>query len=518
MKTPSNPFLLATLVAVLGACGGEDASDLGGASPPGTGGGGATGVGQSGAQDFGLFRQILEAGEIPSPDTLDDIGFFAEHKLDYPQPTCENDLCIHGLAGAMGNMISGADCTILQVGMNSPLQVDPDNRPPMHLVLALDVSGSMSGQPIQYLRTGLDTMVGELRADDTVSLVTYSSEANIVLEAVPATDTTTLRDAFAGLSARGNTNLYDGLFTALRIAADHQSPDIQNRVIFLSDGVATTGLKSASRLRSLAESYARLGIAITTIGVGEDFDVEVMRGVGQVGAGNFYFLANPSDVTEVFADEVHTFLSPIALDVEIEVLASQPYKLRAGYGARTWERVEGGAVVQIPALYLAGRTSAQAPIEEGRRGGGGAIIFELVSGVATAGPTEIGSIAIRYTDPKTGEARAQLVNLDAPHLPGQAPPEGWFGSFTSEKAFVMLNIFAGFQMATELTRDADPRTALAVLEALRASVQEWLSSNEDPDITDDLYYIDLFIENLLPIVNAAPSYPTPPPPNPWPAD
>ncbi len=490
-------------------------SDVPGPTAPSPG---SIGVGQSGAQDFGLFRQILENGEIPAPDTLDDVGFFAEHKLDYPMPACGSDLCLHGLVGSMGNMINGADCTILQLGMNSPVVIDPENRPPMHLVLALDVSGSMIGDPINYLKQGLDAMVDELRADDLVSLVTYSDEAAVVLEAVPASDQVFLRDTFAAIRASGSTNLYDGLFTALRIAADHQSPDLQNRVVFLSDGLATTGLESAAKIRGLAESYARQGIAITTIGVGENFDVGVMRSLGEVGAGNFYFLANPADVAEVFTDEVNTFLTPIALDVEIDVTVAQAYQLRAGYGTRQWSRVEGGARIRIPALYLAGRTSANDPVEGGRRGGGGAIIFELVSGVFNSGPTDVGSLEIQYTDPATGEGKSQLVDISVPHLPGQAPEQGWFSTATSAKAFVMLNIFAGFQMATELVRDSDPRSALAVLEALRDSVRVWLLESDDPDIDDDLRYIDMFIANLQPVIDASPDYPTPPPGNPWPAD
>src|SRR5690606_25691819 len=71
------------------------------------------GVGQGGAQDFGQFRQILEDGGIPGPETLDDVGFFNEHQIELPPPDCGEDLCIHGLLGVMGNMISGSNCTIV---------------------------------------------------------------------------------------------------------------------------------------------------------------------------------------------------------------------------------------------------------------------------------------------------------------------------------------------------------------------------------------------------------------------
>lgn len=70
-------ILSLALLAALPACG--ENSDATSGDP------GATGLGQGGRQ-LGLFRQILEDGDIPHPDALDDMGFFAEHKLDYPAP------------------------------------------------------------------------------------------------------------------------------------------------------------------------------------------------------------------------------------------------------------------------------------------------------------------------------------------------------------------------------------------------------------------------------------------------
>ncbi len=481
---------------------------------------GATGVTQGGTQDFGLFRQILEDGGIPGPDTLSDVGFFAEHKLDYPTPSCGDDLCLHGMVGAMGNMINGASCTLIQIGMNTPIDVAELQRPPMHLTIAVDVSGSMQGEPIQYLRAGLIEMASELDPSDHVSLVKYSTHAEVVLEHVPATDTATLVSAFQALQASGSTNLYDGLFTAFQLASAHQSPLTQNRVIFLSDGVATAGLQSPGKLRSLAESYSREGIALSSIGVGTEFDLDVMQQLGEVGAGNFYFLEDPAAVVEVFTDEVKTFLHPIALDARLEVSVASAYQLRAAYGTTGWQSYGAGGAVRIPSLFVAGRTSSEEPIESGRRGGGGGILLELVprSDLGNDEPLDVGAISLTFTDPGSGETRQQSVDIATPHQPGEAPTKGWFSDKTVEKGFVMLNLYAGFKLAAGLARDSDPRTARRTLEALRPNVASWLETFPDPDIADDLRYVDMFIANLGPVIDATEVYEPADPPNPWPAD
>ena len=146
-------------LAGLGLTGCGEASDSG---DSGLGDGGALepGVGQGGAQDFGQFRQILEDGGIPGPETIDDVGFFNEHVLELPAADCGQDVCLHAQLGVMGNMFNGANCTLVWAGMNSPLDPDELERPALNLAIAIDTSGSMQGDGIAYVRSGLHQMLG----------------------------------------------------------------------------------------------------------------------------------------------------------------------------------------------------------------------------------------------------------------------------------------------------------------------------------------------------------------------
>ncbi|WP_437600480.1 vWA domain-containing protein [Sorangium sp. So ce590] len=521
MKLRIHHVLALGAAAALGAigCGSDESSSGEFVSPEGPPG--SVGVSQGGSQDFGLFRQILEDGEIPGPDTLDDVGFFAEHKLDYPAAACGDDVCMHGLLGIMGNMISGSPCTLIQIGMNSPVDLGALERPPLHLVIAVDTSASMLGDPIAYLKAGLVEMIDALGPTDRISLVRYSNTAEVVLEQAEGSDREALTEAFEGLVAAGSTNLYEGLFTAFAVAERHLDPAWQNRVIFLSDGVATTGLTSPERLVSLARGYAEKGIGVTAVGVGAEFDVGAMRGISEVGAGNFYFLEDPKAVEEVFTEEVKTFLVPLALDVELDVAVGDGYVVRGAYGTNGWQGGERGGAVHIPSLFLAGRTSASEPVGSGRRGGGGAIVLELVPKPDQQGvddPHAVGSLALSWKHPLTGETHAQQVDIEAPSTPDAPPEGGYFSGDTVEKGFVMLNLYAGFKLAAQLAADADPRTARRTLEALRPNVEAWLEEHPDPDVEDDLRYVNLFIENLITVEADVQPYTPAEPPNPWPAD
>lgn len=522
------PLLVAAAAFALSACSDADSAGSAGswsdeaAAPGPQQAPGASGVSPAGAQDFGQFRQILEAGQIPHPDVLDPLGFLAEHKMDYPAPDCGEDICLHALLGVGGNLMTGTNCTLLQVGLNSPLNPAEMERPPLDLVLAIDTSGSMLGLPIDYVAQGVREMIDVLRPEDRVSIVAYSTEARVIVRDVAGDDRETLLQAVDALRATGSTNLYDGLFTALQIAEDAADPEREARVVFLSDGVATAGLEQPARLEALAQAYARQGIGITTIGIGADFDLNTMRAISDTGAGNFYFIEDPTAAIEVFTEEVLTFLVPVALDVQIEVFAGEGYAVRGAYGMRGWTGGLRSGIVDQASLFLAGRQRAEDPVGGGRRGGGGGILIELMprAGIDPLDPEMVGQVTLSYTDPRSGERRAQEVDITNPFAPGEIPREGHFTHDTVRKGFVVLNVLVAFQLAADMAVEGDYGTAIALLSALEQGLTGWLEGQDDPDLRDDLTYVSLFRQNIENVQSGlAVRSPTPEfPPEPWPAD
>ncbi len=503
---------LATSLALSVGCSAISTQDEGGSAGAGDF---DPGVGQGGAQDFGQFKQILEDGEIPAPETIDDVGFFNEHKIELPAAQCDGDnVCMHGLFGQMGNMINGSNCTTLLLGMNTPIDPAELDRPPLNLALAIDTSGSMQGESIFYVREGLERMLDSLDPQDRVTLVTFSTNAKIAVEHT-AGDDPALANAINSLNADGGTNIYDGLRTAFDRVEENAEEGWQNRVILLSDGVATEGIQSDAKILEMAASYNELGFGLTTIGVGSDFDTELMRTLSEGGSGAFYFLEDPSAVQEVFVEEVTSFMVPLAEDVTIEADIGGEYILRGIYGTKRFEANGEHGSIEIPNLQLAHRESVD-DNEGGRRGGGGAIMLELLPRNGASGQDNyVGDVTLRYRDALTQELVEQVVSVDAPV--GPTDEGSYFETKSVEKGFVMLNIYMGFQMAATRAQSGDDAGALNVLLGLRGGVDGWLESNPDADIEDDLKYIDLFIENLRSRGAEEPP-PSQDPPQPWPED
>lgn len=476
------------------SCGSEAHLGSGGAtsSVPGS-----FGVSQAGAQDFGAFRAILEAGQIPAPGVLDDLGFFAEHKLDFAKPDCGGDLCVHAEVGSMANMVNGSNCTLIEIGINTPLDPSQLGRPPLDLVLVIDTSGSMAGEPMAAIREGCKRMVDYLEPGDRVSLVRFSTTAAVVFEDLPMTEKATMLKGFSSLTDHGLTNLYDGLYTGFQVASKHQQPGRSSRVVYMSDGTANQGLTSGAKLRGLARAWAKKGIGITTIGLGKDFDVAVLRDMAEAGGGNFYFVEKPAAALEVFKDEVLTAFFPLARDFRLSIEPGPGYLIRGVYGTHGWQGSAHGGTISVPALYLAKRTDASAPIEQGRRGGGGAILIELLP-LPGIQDQKVATVSTSFVAPATAKTMTASHQLTVPHPPGDVPIAGFFSSPNVQKGFVMLNLYAGLVRAAELARDADVGTAQSTLVSLAQAVEKWLKAQPapDPDIVDDLKYVNLFVGNL----------------------
>src|SRR5262249_47350232 len=137
------------LLALAAACGGSASTSSPYPNPtttptpsPSPGVPGNVGVG--GAQDFAAFRYALDHHNVPAPNTLDSAGFFAEHYNALPAPTCGDLFCLHGLLSVTKDLVHGGTWTLLQLGMNSPIDPSTVTRPPLDLVVVIDRSGSMS--------------------------------------------------------------------------------------------------------------------------------------------------------------------------------------------------------------------------------------------------------------------------------------------------------------------------------------------------------------------------------------
>jgi Ca-activated chloride channel homolog len=482
--------LYSSVIVFAVACAGRS-SDFatGGDAAPGSGAGGG-GVTFGGAQDVGEFRGILDRGEIPGPDTLDANGFFNEHYNAPPPASCGALLCAVPGMSVGRDWLTGAHQATLQISVSTPVDPTSYQRLPMNLVVVVDHSGSMASDGrLDKVKGGLHTMIDHLQPEDRLAIVEFDDRVDIDASFGATLDRPTLHAIIDRLQPRGATNIFDGLLQGFRLLGDAPASERQNRVILLSDGLATAGNTSQSDILTMAAGRVKLGIGLTTIGVGNEFDVGLMRGLAEQGAGNFYFLEDPTAATEVFTEELDYFMQPIALDIQLQATAGPGYQFGEVVGSHLWSSAVRGGSMQIPAVFVASRTSQSGG--QGRRGGGSMLFLHMTPIAGNTG--RVANVTLSFRTPGSAERISQTVSVDYAADPTVTPAQPYLSAPEMTERFAMYNMFLGLRAAT---KSADRGCALAVLVATRSAATEWNRTHEDPDLAADLMLVEQFSANL----------------------
>ncbi|MDX2051504.1 MAG: VWA domain-containing protein [Polyangiaceae bacterium] len=485
---------------------------------------GGTNINLGGSQDFGFFRGQLNSGIVPTSEALDAAGFFAEHHHELPPPSCGNRICLQPMLAVMGNLSDGANCTMLHLGLNSPIVADPAHRPPLSLAVVVDVSGSMSGAKLEYVKQGLSVLIDKMRDGDRLALITYSDSATTIAPMAPVElQRVTLREQIAKLYATGGTNIALGLETGYHAVLQNLDGARQNRVILLSDGVPTVGVTDTPSIIQMSRGYNGEGIGITTIGLGADFNVDLMRNLALQADGNFYFLENTGAVKEVFEEEVDFFSVPVAFDLSLRLKTGASYKFGRAVGSPFFKTTPEGGSLDVPSVFVAHRTShADVTNENGRRGGGSALLVELlpsIEGPATS-EVEVAQVEISFREPGTNRVVTDVVSIKYPYSPTYLASTGYFQAQNTpaiQKSFVMLNILAGMERAILAFHSGRANeNTIRELDQLMAAVVDYNEEVADVDIQLDYELLVQLRANLL---RAGVRAPAPSPfPNAWPAD
>lgn len=473
-----------SIIAVVGCASADDAASLG---TPGPTAAGSRGVGQGGAQDIGEFRAIVARGEVPTEDTLDPLGFFAEHALDLPAADCGERVCMQPQL-AVAPRFDGSNWTMGFVALNSPVDPAAEARPATHVAIAIEATTRTASSIDEFLPGAVRGLVTALRPGDRVSVIRIGERAETIITGAEPTDPA-LGDAVRGIAsgamdARAAT--YEGLALSGRALEGWEGA---RRIVLLTSGRADAGLQDESRVVALAEALARDGASISVIGAGTDYVQRLPSAIGDLGSGSYYFADSGEALVEIMGIEGRTSLVPLATDFTMTVRAAPGYTIGRIYGARRMTADATTATLSTPMLVLGQREGAE-DVEHGRRGGGGGIFIELMadptSGIAANAPAFL--VEATFIDASNGSRRTlqrEVVNALAP---GENPPGALWPVFSDEehaKPFMMLNMYLALRGVLDFYETGDCARAMGLADMVQLTVDVWQGNFRDPDVTAD---------------------------------
>jgi Ca-activated chloride channel family protein len=207
----------------------------------------------------------------------------------------------------------------VKVGLRGFKLEGKNQRAPVNVAIVLDKSGSMSGEKIAKAKEAAIAAIHRLGSQDIVSVVAYDSTVKVIVPATKLSDKESVVQQVRRIEAGGSTALFAGVSKGAEELRKFLDKNRVNRVILLSDGLANVGPQSPSELGALGASLMKEGISVSTMGLGLDYNEDLMTKLARNSGGNHVFIEQADDLVRVFNHEFNDVLSVVAQEVAIDV-------------------------------------------------------------------------------------------------------------------------------------------------------------------------------------------------------
>lgn len=176
---------------------------------------------------------------------------------------------------------------------------------PNNIVFLIDKSTSMRQRDrMNTLKTSMLELLKYMRDVDRISLVTYSTTANVELTAIKGSEKEKIAETIFDLEADGLTAGGKGLDKAYEIAEAHFMEDGNNEIFIATDGAFNVGGKGSSLL-PMVQKQSKKGIHLSVIGVKNGYVVEDdLKSLAKKGKGTFVKIKDNEETQEKILDVV----------------------------------------------------------------------------------------------------------------------------------------------------------------------------------------------------------------------
>ncbi|WP_164473476.1 vWA domain-containing protein [Deinococcus psychrotolerans] len=198
-------------------------------------------------------------------------------------------------------------------------QAESSQRQPLDLALAIDVSGSMKGLPLELAKAATKLILSQLQPSDRIALVTFHSHAEVVFPLQPVTDLAALERLVDGLRVGGSTALYAGWQTASSLLMPGALEGRLSRTLLLTDGRANVGLRDPSGLAAQFSVAQIQGVSSSSVGVGLRYDEQLLEQLAGAGDGNYHFAERPDELSGIFEAELHSLRGTLGRRVSLGI-------------------------------------------------------------------------------------------------------------------------------------------------------------------------------------------------------
>jgi Ca-activated chloride channel family protein len=266
--------------------------------------------------------------------------------------TLGDQIVLHALLSNDRVLAGPGGESFLQINLDAK-EVAGGERAAMAMAIVIDRSGSMQGEKIEKVREAAKELVRRLSPKDRIAIISYATDTSVDLPLTPLADfdRTRAERIIDGILDGGGTNLSGGLEAGLEQLSHSPAAGFASRLVLLTDGNANQGLTDPQEIADIAKKARQSGITVSALGVGIDFNEDLMTMVAESGGGSYYYAKDGASTVEALGNEFKSLSKLAGHQVEVALELGDAVTVKEVYGYRT--ETQGSRLV-IPVGDMAG--------------------------------------------------------------------------------------------------------------------------------------------------------------------
>jgi Ca-activated chloride channel family protein len=214
--------------------------------------------------------------------------------------------------------------------------------PSVAMSLVIDRSGSMTGLPLEMAKAAAKATVQVLSPDDLVEVIAFDSAPVRYVKMQPARNRSRIGGEIARIQPGGGTEIFPALDLAYQDITVVQAR--RKHVILLSDGRSPT-----QGILDLVQAMIAESITVTTVGLGESADGELLRGIADAGGGRYHSVPDPNALPRIFTRETELIARQSAVEEWFPVQQVAPAAFLKGIAIESAPLLHGYVATQLKA-------------------------------------------------------------------------------------------------------------------------------------------------------------------------
>lgn len=344
------------------------------------------------------IRATLKRGLLPQKNAFRTEEILNYFKFDYTTPTNGD---VFALNASMFPNPYNRDTLLLTVGLAA--EAVEFTNVQNNLVFLIDVSGSMySADKLPLAQKAFSMLVDNLNPNDRVSIVTYAGDDRVALSGAYGDEKDTIKAVIDDLQAGGSTAGAAGINTAYELAREYFIEGGNNRVILMTDGDFNVGTSSVDGLKNLITEKRQSGVYFSVYGFGtSNWQADKMEALALAGNGMYGYIDSELEAKRALVDEIGGSLVTVAKDVKAGIRFDadfiDSYRL-VGYETKQMNEDDFNNTEKDAGEIGSGHTVT--------------VVYEIkLCDGALSQPAKLGSVEIRFKDPKTDENKSLTLDL-----------------------------------------------------------------------------------------------------------